>query len=169
MFYLLIPGFPKVVFSGLWISKILRYTFVIFYNIALYDCTINIKKVSVALFPCTFICIKSNNCHTEGESRRNMDMCVWGIDIIWLVDLAQSLVMRKQNPPSVIVFVILWVYYTIPFGFSLFRYFAASLINFLNYFVWLMVSTRNAHLVHAVYQIRLKWCIHLNRSIFLYS
>ena len=51
--------------------------------------------------------------------------------------------------------IILWVYYTIPFGFSLFRYFGASLINF-NYFVWLLItdeglnSTRNAHLVHIV-------------------
>ena len=36
--------------------------------------------------------------------------------------------------------VILWVYYTIPFGFSLFRYFRHSLLTLLNYFVWLRIT-----------------------------
>ena len=34
----------------------------------------------------------------------------------------------------------LLVYYTIPFGFSLFRQFWASLLNFFNYFVWLRIT-----------------------------
>ena len=34
--------------------------------------------------------------------------------------------------------VILWVYYAILYGFTLFRHFWISLFNFLNYFVWLL-------------------------------
>ena len=36
--------------------------------------------------------------------------------------------------------VILWVYYTIPFGFTLFWQFLASLLNIINYVVWLRIS-----------------------------
>ena len=37
--------------------------------------------------------------------------------------------------------VILWVYYIIPFGFSLFRYiYVITLFKFVNYFVWLRIT-----------------------------
>ena len=89
--------------------------------------------------------------------------------------------------------VILWVYYTIPFGLKIacFGTFWALLYNFLNYFVWLRIFW--ASLFHfstylvllriteegLVPEIRmwsilliksdLKWRIHLSRSLFLYS
>ena len=34
----------------------------------------------------------------------------------------------------------LWVYYTIPFRFSFFRHFLASLFNFSHYFLWLRIT-----------------------------
>ena len=47
-------------------------------------------------------------------------------------------VWEHQNFPcsKLIEIVILWVYYTIPFGFSLFRYFWDIVFPLLNYFVW---------------------------------
>ena len=47
----------------------------------------------------------------------------------------------NQPKSTVELIVILWVYYTIPFGFNLvFWHFLASLFNFLNYFVWLRIT-----------------------------
>ena len=46
----------------------------------------------------------------------------------------------KFSEIKLITIVMLWVYYTIPFGLSLFRHFFASLFNFLNYFVWLRIT-----------------------------
>ena len=68
--------------------------------------------------------------------------------------------------------IILWVYYTIPFGFSLFRHFLASLFNFLNYFVWLRIteeaSVPQMHILSIlVINSDIKWCIHLIRGFFL--
>ena len=55
--------------------------------------------------------------------------------------------------------VILWVYYTIPFG-SLFRYFWHHFSTFKLLYLakdhWRWLSTRNAHLVHIVNLIRFK-------------
>ena len=36
--------------------------------------------------------------------------------------------------------VLFFYYYTTPFGFSLFRHFWGSLVNILNYFVWLRIT-----------------------------
>ena len=72
--------------------------------------------------------------------------------------------------------VILRVYYTIPFVLSLFGTSDASLFNFLNYFVWLRITDEGPvpemH-IWSILSIKsdlkdLKWCIHLNRSLFLY-
>ena len=54
---------------------------------------------------------------------------------------------------KLIEIVILWVYYTIPFGFSLFRHFWDNTFNFWNDFVWLRITDErsvpeNAHMVH---------------------
>ena len=67
--------------------------------------------------------------------------------------------------------IISWVYYTIPNGFSLFRHFSASLINFLNYFVWLRITDEGLVPEMRIWFILLiksdlKWCIHLSRSLF---
>ena len=41
---------------------------------------------------------------------------------------------------KLIEIVVLWVYYTIPFGFSLFKHFCALIFKVLNYFVWLRIT-----------------------------
>ena len=70
-------------------------------------------------------------------------------------------------------FVILWVYYTIPFCFSLFRHFWVSLFNVLNYFDWLRITDEGSLPEMRIWFILLiksdlKWCIHLSRSLCLY-
>ena len=69
--------------------------------------------------------------------------------------------------------VILWVYYTVPFGLSLFRYFWTSLFLFLNYFVWLRITDEGSVPEMRIWSILLiksvlKWCIHLSRRLFSY-
>ena len=71
--------------------------------------------------------------------------------------------------------VILWVYYTIPFGFSLYLgTFGASIFNHLfNYFVWLRITDEGSvpeMRIWSIFEIKsdLKWCIHLRKSLFLY-
>ena len=46
----------------------------------------------------------------------------------------------KFSALKLIDIIILWVYYTIPFGFRVVRHFWASLFNWLNYFVWLRIT-----------------------------
>ena len=90
----------------------------------------------------------------------------------WHVD-TDCLRASKFSVLKLIEIVILWVYYTIPFGFSLFRHF--WLLTFQPFKLhclakdhWRGFSTRNAHMVHIVNWIQLKWCIHLSRSLFLH-
>ena len=69
--------------------------------------------------------------------------------------------------------IILWVCYTIPFGFGLFRHIWASFFNFLNYFAWLRITDEGSVPEMRVWSILLiksylKWCIHFSRSLFLY-
>ena len=76
----------------------------------------------------------------------------------------------KFSVSNLIEIVILWVYYTIPFGFSLFRHFLASLFNFLNYFDWLRITDEGSVSEMRIWSILLikpdlKWCIHLSRSL----
>ena len=46
----------------------------------------------------------------------------------------------KFSVSKLIEIVILWVYYTIPFGFSLFRHFWVTILKFWIYFVWLRIT-----------------------------
>ena len=67
----------------------------------------------------------------------------------------------------------LCVYYTIPFGFSLFTHFWAQLFNVLNYFVQQRITDRGSVPEMHIWSILLiksdlKWCMHLSRSLFLY-
>ena len=67
---------------------------------------------------------------------------------------------------KLIEIVIVWVYYTIAFGFS-------SFFNFLNHFVWLRTTDEGSVPEMRIWSILLidsdfKWCIHLSRSLFLY-
>ena len=79
----------------------------------------------------------------------------------------------KFSVLNLIEIIILWVYYTIPFGLSLFRHFWTSLDNFWNYFVWLRITKEGSVPEMRIWSIlliksELKWCIHLSRSLFLY-
>ena len=85
-------------------------------------------------------------------------------------------VWEHQNYPcsKLIEIVILWVYYTIPFGFSLFRYFWDIVFPLLNYFVWQRITDEGSVPEMRIWSILwiksvLKWCMHLSRSLFLYS
>ena len=89
-----------------------------------------------------------------------------------LVDL-QRLRASKFSMLKLIEIVILWVYYTIPFGLSFFRYFLALFFNFFNYFVWLRITDEGSIPEMRIWSILLinsdlKWCIHLSRSLYLY-
>ena len=55
-------------------------------------------------------------------------------------------VLRESNFPclKLIEIVILWVYYTIPFDFSLFRHFWDIIFNVLSYFVWLRITDESS-------------------------
>ena len=94
----------------------------------------------------------------------------------WQSALNSRRILMKTENFSVfrlIEIVILWVYYTIPFGFSLFWHFWASMFNFWNYFVWLRITGEGSVPEMRIWSISLiksdlKWCIHLSRSFFLY-
>ena len=69
--------------------------------------------------------------------------------------------------------VILWVFYTIPVGFTLLWHFWASLLNFLYYmyFVWLRITVEGSVPETHIWSILLiksvlKWCIHLGRGLY---
>ena len=69
--------------------------------------------------------------------------------------------------------VILWVHYTIPFGFSLIWHFLDITFQLLNYFVWLRITDEGSLPEMRIWSILLiisdlKWCIYLSRSLFPY-
>ena len=69
--------------------------------------------------------------------------------------------------------VILWVYYTIPFGFCLIWHFSGITFQRLNYFVWLRITDKGLLPEIRIWSILLiksdlKWCIHLSRSLFIF-
>ena len=69
--------------------------------------------------------------------------------------------------------IILWVYYTIPFGVSLFMHFRYHISTFLNYFVWLRITDEGSLPEMRIWSILLiksdlKWCIHLIRSLCIF-
>ena len=79
----------------------------------------------------------------------------------------------KFSVLKLIEIVIVWVYYTIPFGFSLFRQFWAFIFNFRNDIVRLRITDEGSLPEMRIWSIFLiksdsKWCIHLSRSLYLY-
>ena len=63
------------------------------------------------------------------------------------------------------------VYYTIPFGSTLFWHFWTSLFNFLYYFVWLSITDEGSVSEMRIWSILfiksdLKWCTHLGISLY---
>ena len=79
----------------------------------------------------------------------------------------------KLSILKLIEIVILWVYYTNPFGLSFFRHFRVNIFNFWNHFVWRRTTDEGSLPEIRIWSIlliksELKWWIHLSRSIFLY-
>ena len=69
--------------------------------------------------------------------------------------------------------VILWVYYTIPFGFSLFSHVWDITFQFLKLLLWLRTTDEGSVPEMRIWSILLiksdlKWCIHISRRLFLY-
>ena len=69
--------------------------------------------------------------------------------------------------------VILWVYYTIPVGFSLFWHVWDISFQLLKLLLWLRTTDEGSVPEMRIWSILLiksdlKWCIHLSRSLFLY-
>ena len=69
--------------------------------------------------------------------------------------------------------VILWVYYTIPFGFTWIWHFCVITLQFLNYFRWLRITDVGSVPEMRIWSIfiiesDLKWCIHRITSLFSY-
>ena len=85
------------------------------------------------------------------------------------------LIASKFSVLKLMEIVILWVYYTIPFGFSFFRHFFLALFfNFYNNFLWLRITDEGLVPEMSIWSIlliqsNLKWCIHLSRSLYLYT
>ena len=79
----------------------------------------------------------------------------------------------RASTLSVFKIVILWVYYTIPFGFNLFwQILVISFQLFLNYIVWVRITDEGSVPEIRIWSISLiqseyKWCIHLSRSLYL--
>ena len=67
-----------------------------------------------------------------------------------------------------------WFITPIHFGWNLFRHFGVSLFNFRNYFLWRRITDEGSVPEISIWSILLinsdlKWCIHLSRSLLLYS
>ena len=91
------------------------------------------------------------------------------VDYGWLVAFE-----KHQNFPclKLIEIVILWVYYTIPFGFSLFWHFLVITFQLFILHVWLRITDEGSVLEMRIWSILLiysdlKWCIHLSTSLYL--
>ena len=91
----------------------------------------------------------------------------------WWTNETRS-VLRASNFPRLkfIEIVILWVYYTIPIGVTLFWHVWASLFNFLKYFVWRRITDEGSvpeMLICSILLIKsnLKCSVHLSRSLLL--
>ena len=96
-----------------------------------------------------------------------------------MINLNQLRLIRRRlrtSTFSVLKFlkiVILWVYYTIPFGLSLFWHVWDISFQFLKIRFWLRITDEGSvpeMRIWSIFLIKsdLKWCIHL-RSLFLYS
>ena len=80
----------------------------------------------------------------------------------------------KFSVLKMIEIIILWVFYTIPFGFSLFRNFRVNIFYFGNHFVWRRITDEGSLPEMRIWSIlliksELKWCIHLSKVSFYIS
>ena len=72
---------------------------------------------------------------------------------------------------KLIEILILWVYYIIPFGFSLFRHIWDIIFQPFSYFLGLRITDEGSIPEMRIWSILktksdLKWCIHLSRSLY---
>ena len=79
----------------------------------------------------------------------------------------------KFSVLKLIEIVILWVYYTIPFDFSLLRHFLVITFQLFKCIVWLRINKECSVPEMRIWSILFIksdciWCIHLSRSLFLY-
>ena len=70
--------------------------------------------------------------------------------------------------------VILWVYYTVPFGFSLFWHSRVNIFYFWNHFIWRRITNEGLLPEIRIWSILLiisdlKWCLHLCSSLFIFQ
>ena len=91
----------------------------------------------------------------------------------WLRLIQSVLTSSKFSVLKLLEIVILWVYYTIPFDFTLFMVFRAIIFNFWNHFIWLRITDKGSLPEMRIWSIlfiksEFKWCMHLSRSLFLY-
>ena len=108
------------------------------------------------------------------HSMRNRTFC--GVCVLFLRLLWMFMNVGKEPGliPSVLKLaeiVIVWVYYTIPFGFTLIWHFRAIIFNVWNHFVWLRITDEGSLPEMRIWSILLiksdlKWSIHLSRSLF---
>ena len=120
---------------------------------------------SVPLFG---ICL-SSNCWDQIPRTCHVFTRLFTLNTPWyFLDFASCAVTTKLSSEGFHTFiVVLWVYFTIPFGFGLFlafcgHYFSIFWTTRLVEDHWLGFVTRNARMVHIVNLIRLKFCIHLS-------
>ena len=86
--------------------------------------------------------------------------------------LIRSVWRASKFPVFKIEIVILWVYYTIRFGFSLFWHFLVITFQLFILHVWLRITDEGSVPEMRIWSITLiysdsKWCIHLSRSLYL--
>ena len=102
--------------------------------------------------------IDPNSTWCRGQHRRNSKERFLGRHDVTSLRVLVEYVISVLNLNEIII---LWVYYTIPFGFSLFRHFWDITVKplyllCLNEAHWWWFSTRNVHMVHIVNPIRFK-------------
>ena len=91
---------------------------------------------------------------------------------LWLI--RSVLKASKFSVLDVLEILILWVYYTIPFGFSLLRHFWDIIFSFWNHSFWPRIADESSLpeiriLFIFVIKSDFKWCIYRSRSLYLYS
>ena len=101
-------------------------------------------------------------------------ICASNYYLMWHQSASVDIWVFRRCFLCLIEIVILWVYYTIPFGLSVFRHFWVSHFNFLNYFVWLRITDEGSLPEMRIWSILLiksdlKWCIHLRRSLCIFA
>ena len=127
---------------------------------------IHLSKVSFLIFQLLGEC----HCWWTSESpRAHVAKFYGGLRLIRSVLRASKFSVLK-----LIEIVILWDFYTIPFGFSLFRNFRVNIFYFGHHFVWRRITDEGSLPKMRIWSILLikseiKWCIHLSKVSFYIS